>query len=44
MFGAEADTKNVQILILDEEPCLLRATARMLTEAGYQVVEADTGQ
>jgi PAS domain S-box-containing protein len=38
--GTRLDTR---ILVIDDEPLLLRATSRLLAEAGYQVVEAAAG-
>ncbi len=32
-----------RILVVDDEPLLLRSTSRLLNEAGYRVVEAATG-
>ncbi len=38
-MGADA-----RILVVDDDPYLLRATSRLLKQAGYEVVEAETGQ
>ncbi|MGD9316360.1 MAG: PAS domain-containing protein [Anaerolineae bacterium] len=38
--GSRLDTR---ILVIDDEPLLLRATSRLLVEAGYQVLEAAAG-
>jgi PAS domain S-box-containing protein len=35
--------RDARILIIDDEPLLLRATSRLLVGAGYQVLEAATG-
>jgi PAS domain S-box-containing protein len=39
--GSRLDTR---ILVIDDEPLLLRATSRLLAEAGYQVLEAAAGR
>ena len=39
--GTRLDTR---ILVIDDEPLLLRATSRLLTKAGYEVIEAATGR
>lgn len=35
---------NARILVIDDEPLMLRATSRLLTKAGYQVIEAASGR
>jgi PAS domain S-box-containing protein len=35
--------QEAQILVVDDEPLLLRSTSELLAEAGYRVVEAATG-
>jgi PAS domain S-box-containing protein len=35
--------ESARILIIDGDPCLLRATGLLLTEAGFRVLEADSG-
>ena len=36
-------SESVRILVVDDDPRLLRATSRLLTKAGYEVTEAETG-
>jgi DNA-binding response OmpR family regulator len=35
---------NTKILVVDDEPDVLFATSRILKQAGYVVLEADTGE
>ncbi len=35
---------SARILVVDDEPLILRATSRLLTKAGYEVIEAATGK
>ncbi len=44
MQNLEVAAKNARILIVDDEPFLLQATSLVLREAGYQVLEATTGE
>jgi PAS domain S-box-containing protein len=40
----KGNSRDVRIVVIENEPPLLRATSRLLEEAGYQVVEAATGK
>jgi CheY-like chemotaxis protein len=35
--------KNALILVVDDDPVMLRATGRLLKSAGYEVIKAGTG-
>ncbi len=43
MTQSKDPASAARVLIVDDEPFLLHSTSRLLTDAGYQVVEAATG-
>ena len=44
MLQGTDTAKETRVLVVDDEPLLLRQNSALLSEAGYQVLEAATGR